>query len=255
VGGHKFTKRRHETLEEKNVKVEDWEDTKTYNEAYERQIAEVQAGRMKVDPHTRQTLQSYLTKKHTHRKNAIDEYESETAARWAALGSKVRCLRHVRLEHSAFAPGTRIREAWDAMNELRPLHETLSQECSELRAKLDAAQKALDSYDAETATSPHEFVSALAEVDFYKRNLRAVTQKALPARERFDQATHTFRSAYAVYSRLVREVNAIGDLNRPLARNEREARSREAAEVARLEHLIYAILTPVAKVAQKRSAA
>ncbi len=235
--------------------MKDFEDTKAYNEAFERQIADLQAGRLKVDAHTRKSLQNYLQQKQEHRKAEIKEYERDSEARWALFGKKVcRVQRKKKLQPSEFARGTRIRDAYELLQELRQVYEPLQEQFLEALRTHDQTKAELERYDPESA-SEFDFRDAVARECFWRGRQRVMGSKARVARGNFEYAQQTLRHQYAAYSGLVEALNAIGPLDRPLARHERlEDRAREVGEVARLEFILSAILSPVAKVAQRSAA-
>ena len=227
-------------------------------ESLETEIAEIRSGRRKlaeVSDYQRQRLNDYLRQKRAHQRRQLAALDAEVERRLSARQPKVAVLRHVRLTPGQFPEGTRVRQAYELMNELRePFQETCAA-FADLCAKRALAQKAVDDYDPETATSPNQYRGALAELEFYQAKLRVIGPKARRARERFDLAQQTLRSGYSQYSRYVNELNAIRDLERPFGLSERVTdRAKEVARVAELEYLINALLTPPAQVAQRSAA-
>jgi chromosome segregation ATPase len=207
------------------------------------------------DKHTQARIRDYLRQKRAWVNEQRAGAERLAYGALASLNPVVRELRHTKLEAARFPEGTRIRELFDLVESLRGPFAAIEREHNELTAQLRAAQTALNAYDVERAASPHEFNQLTTTLDFYTRKRSSHSPKMFEARAQYETAQSSFRHAYAEYSRLVDELNAIGPLDRPLAEGERiEDRARDAGEIARLEFLIAAILKPGERILQSSAA-
>lgn len=218
------------------------------NETHEKLLLEIEAGREKVsglDSHTHKRLTTYVQQKRAWQRAQHAAMESEEARRLALLEPRAVFFRHAMLKPEDFPLGSHVRNTYDTLTRLTARTEPILKEHAELRAAYADARKTLENFDMANATSPRAHADAVHAVEFYGSKLKVVTPRAVHARERQENAQTSLRIAYAKYTSLVKRLNQIGELGRPLAARDVESRAREAGEVARIEFLLEYMLTPV----------
>jgi hypothetical protein len=216
-------------------------------EAFERQLMELGAGKLKfeeLDALTQKRLKAYVSEKRKWQREQWTQIESEMEARLSSHDPKVRCLRRVKLEPTEFEKGTRVRDYYENVEPARATFEPLQEAFLEALGNSRKAEAELKNYDPDS-TSEFEYRDRVARLDFWRRKLKVVGPKARMARQEFNAAETTFKLEYATYVRRLDEINSLGVVSRPLAAHETiEERAREAGEISRLDYIIQAMLKP-----------